>query len=206
GASAAQPSLLADARDVESLLLRLNLSRAALLGMSQGARAAMRVAAGQLRQHVTCLILDGAPFDANDAGEPEVPLARYRALARQDGIDAVREEWSRHPFVQLHSHDPAARDLLRRMTYRYSGNDLLAPPEAPDCELPAAGTIAVPTLVLNGALDTPRRRSMGDELCRALPNAERVLVPSAGHLPNLDNATDYNRLVLTFIERHAAVS
>jgi pimeloyl-ACP methyl ester carboxylesterase len=46
---------------------------------------------------------------------------------------------------------------------------------------------------------------MGDALSRALPRAERALIPDAGHLPNLDNPAAYNRLVLSFIERHAAV-
>jgi pimeloyl-ACP methyl ester carboxylesterase len=45
---------------------------------------------------------------------------------------------------------------------------------------------------------------MGDELGRTLPRAERVLIPDAGHLPNLDNPDEYNRLVDSFIERHAA--
>jgi pimeloyl-ACP methyl ester carboxylesterase len=30
-----------------------------------------------------------------------------------------------------------------------------------------------------------------------------VLVPHAGHLPNLDDPATYNRLVLAFVERHA---
>ena len=59
-------------------------------------------------------------------------------------------------------------------------------------------------LVLNGAGDTRRRRAMGDELGRTLPRAERILIPEAGHLPNLDNPDEYNRLVHSFIERHAA--
>jgi pimeloyl-ACP methyl ester carboxylesterase len=43
---------------------------------------------------------------------------------------------------------------------------------------------------------------MGEELGRALPRAERALVADAGHLPNLDNPAEYNRLVQSFIERH----
>jgi pimeloyl-ACP methyl ester carboxylesterase len=44
---------------------------------------------------------------------------------------------------------------------------------------------------------------MGDELQRTLPGAERLLISDAGHLPNLDQPEEYNRLVLSFIERHA---
>jgi pimeloyl-ACP methyl ester carboxylesterase len=207
GASSGQPSLAADARDVESLLRRLNLARVAVLGMSQGARVAMRLAAGPLRERVACLVLDGAPFDGTGAGEPEVPLERYREIVKRQGIEAFREEWRSHPFVQLRSSDPATHELLARMTARYPANDLLAPARASALEQPpSVNAIVVPTLVINGANDTPRRRSMGEELARALPNAERTLVPDAGHLPNLDNPADYNRRVLAFIARHTAAS
>jgi len=206
GTSSGQPSLAADARDVESLLRRLNLARVAVLGMSQGARVAMRVAAGPLRARVVCLVLDGAPFDGSDPGEPEVPLDRYRELALHHGIDAVRREWSSHPFVQLRSKDRVAHELLSRMTARYPANDLLARAQTRIGEPQVVGAIDVATLVLNGALDTERRRAMGDELWRALPQAERALVADAGHLPNLDNPAEYNRRVLSFIERHAVGS
>jgi pimeloyl-ACP methyl ester carboxylesterase len=149
-------------------------------------------------------VLDGAPFDTSDAGEPEVPIARYRALARSHGMDAVRDEGQRHPFATLTTRDPAAHRLLALMTARYPGHDLATRPHPVDGVGPPAGGVGVPTLVLNGIDDTPRRRAMGDELARALPRAERALIEDAGHLPSLDNPAGYNRLVASFIERHAA--
>ena len=204
GLSSGSPSLAADAGDIESLLRRLNLQRVAIVGMSQGARGAMRAAAGALSGRIACLVLDGAPFDAGDPGEPEVPLDRYRALARTRGIDAVRGEWRRHPFATLQTEDRAAHDLLSLITARYPAHDLLAGPEPSSVASSAAAAIDVPTLVLSGSGDTRRRCAMGDELSRTLPNAERALVANAGHLPNLDNPADYNQRVLSFIERHAA--
>lgn len=204
GRSSGAPSLGADARDIESVVKHLNLERVALIAMSQGARAAMQAAAGPLRARIACLVLDGAPFDVSDAGEPEVPLVRYRELARTRGIDAVRDEWQRHPFATLTTRDPAAHRLLALMTARYPGHDLGTRPHPVDGDAPPAEHVEVPALVLNGIDDTPRRRAMGDELARALPRAERALVEEAGHLPNLDNPAVYNRLVASFIERHAA--
>jgi len=204
GRSSGAPSLGADARDIEAMVKRLNLERVALIAMSQGARAAMHAAAGPLRARIACLVLDGAPFDVNDAGEPEVPLVRYRELARTRGIDAVRDEWQRHPFATLTTRDPAAHRLLALMTARYPGHDLVTRPHAVEIAGPSVERVDVPALVLNGVDDTPRRRAMGDELARVLPRAERALVENAGHLPNLDNPTGYNQLVESFIERHAA--
>jgi pimeloyl-ACP methyl ester carboxylesterase len=45
---------------------------------------------------------------------------------------------------------------------------------------------------------------MGEQLKRTLPGAERALIADAGHLPNLDRPAEYNRRVLSFIERHAS--
>jgi len=204
GLSSGRPSLAADARDIESLLRRLNLSRVAILGMSQGARGALLAAAGTLRERVACLILDGAPYDGTESGEPEVPLDRYRELVRTRGVDAVRLEWCAHPFAQLHSADWAAHALVSRMIARYPGSDLMSGPQPADVAL-ARAALDVPVLVLNGELDTPRRRAMGEALSRALPRAERALIAGAGHLPNLDNPAEYTRCVLPFVERHAAV-
>jgi pimeloyl-ACP methyl ester carboxylesterase len=201
GLSSGQPGLAADARDIESLLRRLNLSRVAILGMSQGARAALAVATGPLRPRVACLILDGAPFDLGEEAEPEVPLERYRELLRRVGVDAVRREWRAHPFTRLRTDDRAARELVARMIARYPAADLLA--RSPPPRANGGSAAGVRTLVLNGACDTPRRRAMGDELARSLPGAERALIPDAGHLPNLDRPVEYNRRVLSFIDRHA---
>ena len=205
GCSSGLPSLAADGRDIESLLRRLNLRRVAIVGMSQGARGAMQAAAGPLRERIACLVLDGAPFDGRDSGEPEVPLTRYRELARTAGPEAVRREVRRHPFATLRTADRSAHDLLTLMTARYPARDLLMPPQpAEEVVSSAELSIDVPTLVLNGVGDTPRRVAMGEELHRALPRAERALVADAGHLPNLDNPAEYNRLVQSFIERHGA--
>ena len=65
---------------------RLQLDRVALIAMSQGARGALRTAAGPLRARIACLVLDGAPFDVSDAGEPELPMARFRELKRTGAL------------------------------------------------------------------------------------------------------------------------
>jgi len=199
GQSSGRPSLELDAADATSLLRRLNLARVAVLGMSQGARAALRLAAGPTRNQVTCLVLDGAPFETGEE-ESEVPLDRYRELAKRQGLDAFRAEWLAHPFTQLRTRDARAHESLARMTARYPAHDLRFPVHS-QLEEPSVADLTVDTLVLNGALDTPRRRAMGDELARALPHAERTIIADAGHLPNLDNPAQYNERILSFIER-----
>ena len=90
------------------------------------------------------------------------------------------------------------------MIARYPGTDLMAGPHPTAAAAPSSAIVDVPTLVLNGALETARRRTMGDEISRSLPRAERALIVGAGHLPNLDNPTEYTRCVVPFIDRHSA--
>lgn len=209
GLSGGAPDLDADASDVRSLFDELGIERAALLGMSQGARVALSVAAADER--VACLILDGAPADERlgiaEAAE-EIPLAHYRELLRSEGLAALQKALSTHPFLKLHTRDPRAHELLERILRSYRAADLGAAhahrsgsvaPIAPD-------RLSLPVLVLSGEHDSPERRRIADALAALLPHATRATVPRAGHLANLDNPAAYDALVTRFVARHMAAS
>jgi pimeloyl-ACP methyl ester carboxylesterase len=177
---------------------RLGIRRAALIGMSQGARVALRAATEQPRR-VACLVLDGPPDEVAPAGA-DIPLDDYRELAERAGLAAVRRLWSRHPFMQLATSDPPTREHLHRILERYPGRDLVAP-AAPIAPLAARlGAITVGAVVINGARDVESRRASGDRLCRAIPGARHALIPDAGHLPNLDNPSFYNAVLRCFLK------
>jgi pimeloyl-ACP methyl ester carboxylesterase len=154
-------------------------------------------------------VLDGPPRDGllrTPPGTlPEIALDEYRSLVRIAGIEAFRAAWLRHPLMQLQTSDPRMHELLAAIVARYAGRDLLG-----EGTLPAPGgqasIVTVPLLVINGELDTLQRRATGELLAHAMPQAQRVLVPRAGHLPNLDNPTGYHRALDEFLERHLFTS
>jgi 3-oxoadipate enol-lactonase len=214
GLSSGQPSNEHDIADLDALWRHLALEQAALIGMSQGARAIWGLASAAQRE-ITCLVLDGPPDlqrstladDANAAGDDEVPLAHYRTQARTQGIDAFRRAWAMHPLMQLRTGDRNARQLLQAILKRYPGNDLLqAPTIAAACAADSADpeAIATPVLVITGEYDRAVRVQAADRLATRLPNAERAVVADSGHLPALDNPVAYNNLVREFLHRHAA--
>jgi len=210
GLSSGRPSLANDVADVQALLHALGLQRVAIVGMSQGARVALRLAL-LAPDRVSCLVLDGPPdVDAASpaSADDDVPLARYRALLRTRGIGAVRQEWARHPLMQLHSDAAAMRALLDRMIARYPGLDLREAGMEPDADTTAQAieSIHSPVLVLTGQLDLASRQLAADSLASRLPAAERARVGAAGHLPNLDNPQAYNSLLRGFLARHAAAT
>jgi pimeloyl-ACP methyl ester carboxylesterase len=207
GLSEGTPGRAADAEDLGRLLDRLGLDAATLVGHSQGARVALAFA---LRhpERVTALVLDGPPDEVGDpetAGDEDFSVAEYRRLVAEQGVAAFRRAWRGHPLMRLHSDDPAARAAVARILERYPARDLVGPADPPP---PPAGTAALgrftkPALVVNGESDTPTRLRAGEALARALPLAERVVVPGAGHLPNLDAPRAYNDAIQAFLQRQA---
>lgn len=210
GRSGGDPDPDADPQDLALLLDHLRVARAALVGMSQGARAALGFAL-RWPGRVSCLVLDGPP-DCLGGREPEgdgdLPFESFRALARAQGLEAFREAWSRHPLMRLHTDDPAARELLSGALARYRGLDLYAarPATAQPVEAASLARLRMPVLIVNGEHDTPARGRAAEALLRLLPCAERARVPDAGHLANLDNPSAYNAVILDFLRRKVRVA
>lgn len=207
GLSEGDPSLAADCDDVRALMDELRLRRAALVGASQGARVALAVAL-RSPERVTAIVLDGPPDETGEAGagaDADLSVDGFRELVRKEGVEAFRRAWRDHPLMRLHSDDAGARASLTRMLERYPARDLLM---AVGGRVPPAGAAALsrlvtPALVVNGEHDTPVRLRAGEKLCRTLADAERVVVPGAGHLPNLDNPRAYNDALHAFFCRRA---
>jgi len=201
GLSGGRPAPERDGADLAALCRHLGLARVALLGMSQGARAVLGFAATRPEQ-VAAVILDGPPPLDGEA-DTDLPLERYVALVRAHGMEAFRHEWARDPLMQLHTQDAEAHALLAAMIARYPGNDLRCPPSPAET---AAGvgldSITAPTLILSGAHDLASRRHAARQLAVRLSDAELVVIPGAGHLPNLDSPDTYSRLCRAFLTRH----
>ena len=61
-------------------------------------------------------------------------------------------------------------------------------------------SIRVPVLVLAGERDTPFLAGI-DYMARKIPNADRIVLPDAGHTANLDNPEAFNAAVSGFLAR-----
>ena len=201
GLSGGTPAPARDSEDLAALCKHLGLRRVALLGMSQGVRAVLGLA-GAAPDQVEALILDGPPPLAAES-DPEVPLERYAALVRTQGIEAFREEWAHHALMQLRTRNPEARALLAAMIARYPGGDLRhAASRAQTVPRVRLESLAAPTLVLSGAYDVASRKRAARELTARLSHAELAEIPGAGHLPNLDRPDAYSRLCREFLTHH----
>lgn len=195
GLSTGEPSLAADVADASAVLELLQVPSAVVLGASQGARAALRLAAGS-PERLAAVILDGPSDELG--GALDVSLDDYRVLARSGQLSAVRALWAAHPFTRLHTPEPAAHELLAGCIGRYPGRDL-SDPAAPISRVELAKCVC-PVRVLSGARDLEVRQRSSAALARALPSAELVTIPDAGHLAHLDRPDAYDAAVVPFLE------
>jgi pimeloyl-ACP methyl ester carboxylesterase len=198
GFSSGTPSAARDVSDVTALCHHLRLTRVAVIGMSQGARAAVAFACGAPAR-VDAVILDGPPSFEPSRTDEELPLEHFRTVARTRGMPAFRREWLRHPLTQLRAADPQMRAHLIAMIERFAGSEFadFESEVAPVAVLPRS-----PVLVLSGELDLPRRVQSADRLSVQLPRGERSVISGAGHLPNLDRPDEYSEMCRAFLKRH----
>jgi pimeloyl-[acyl-carrier protein] methyl ester esterase len=200
GRSTAPPGLAAESGDILTVLTRLGIDRAVILGMSQGGRIALRFALTHPGR-VAGLVLQGAPLDGfapEPGGDDAIPYDDYAALVRAGRLDEMKARWRHHPL--MHAGTPSGQFLRDEALAGYDGRDLVDP--GPDAVAPIAGlldTIDAPALVVTGAQDAPWRQLVSDALAYGLPNGARTRIAGAGHLCNLTHAGAFNRRVASFV-------
>ena len=63
-------------------------------------------------------------------------------------------------------------------------------------------TIAVPTLLIWGELDVRSPLAVARQFERAIPDAQLVVIPGAGHVSNLEDPERFNEAVRAFCRAH----
>ena len=209
GRSSGVPGIQQDVHDVDRLLDWFGISRAAIVGMSQGARVALRWALKHPRRAL-CLVLDGPPEEgwSQSIGAREIPIDEYRHRIRDQGVDAFRRTWLEHPFMQLHTRSPCAHTLLQEIVVRYPALDLLMTeqPELPLLDERDLQSMSAPTLVLSGEHDSRQRQSIAVRMAKALPEARLEILRGAGHLGALDDPNAYMQALRKFFSSQPAMA
>lgn len=103
------------------------------------------------------------------------------AASRPDLVESVRQ-------MMLATSINALAGSLRGMATRPSALDLLS-------------QISVPSLVVAGENDFIIPTTESTAMANAIPNAELVMIPQAGHLASLENPVAVNAALHTFLAK-----
>lgn len=195
------------ADDLAALLDAVEFPRAAVLGYSLGARAALRFAL-RYPDRVTALVLESGSPGLSDAAARSARAAADGALAdaiERDGVEAFVDRWERLPLWASQEALPAAtRAELRaqRLTndprglansLRGAGAGVTAP------VVDELGRQSAPALLVAGALDA-RYVELARRMAAALPRARLAVVPDAGHAVHLERPAAFATAVSAFLD------
>lgn len=172
--------------DMAALLDAEGIERAVVGGLSLGGYLSL---AFHLRhpERVRALML----FDCGPGFRRDEPREAWneRARKRSERI-AAGDERALSELEPDGHRDLAGVARAARYTMRHHDGSVME-------SLPS---VRAPALVLAGERDTPFLAGI-DYMARKIPNAEKVLLPDAGHTANLDNPAAFNAAVSAFLAR-----
>lgn len=186
GRSSAPPDLAAEPDDVLRVASALGLERFHLLGMSQGGRVALALAA-RAPELLLSLILHGTGLDGVAGPDEAVPHAAMAAAASRGDLAALRSHWVGHRLMACAT--DAAGATASAMLGDYAGRDLVAPATPLPATAAMLAGLGLSITALTGTDDTPQRHANAAMLAGI--GASSITLPG-GHLCNLDAPTAFN--------------
>jgi pimeloyl-ACP methyl ester carboxylesterase len=186
-------------------LLRVSLAsgdpRPVLGGLSLGAAVALRAALAH-PERARALVLASPPAGPGAGHGIAAHAEAFAEAIERDGLEAAGARFVWGPESGL---DPAGAKLVRQGFLEHSPHALahilreclakLEPGETLGLE-----ALRLPVLVVAGARD-PGSLAAGRALAAALPAAELVVIPDAGHVVNLAAPAAFDAALLGFLAR-----
>ncbi len=191
------------ADDVRGLLDHLSIQQAVLIGLSMGGYLIFSFYRSYADR------VKGLVF-ADTRAEPDSPEQtawRFRLAQRvyKEGSGAVVEEMLPKLLAPTsYQTKPAlvqqARAIMTGSQISCIVGDLMAIAERPD-STPLLNTITRPCLVLVGEMDALTSPVENKRIADGIPGALFQIIPSAGHLSNLEQPEAFNEAVRSFVEK-----
>jgi 3-oxoadipate enol-lactonase len=190
------------ADDLAALLDATHIRKAHIAGISYGAELSMAFAL-KYPQQVLTLFLSSAVSESDDVLRGFIET--WTAAARAHDPQRLFEVSYMLNFSA--GYIAANRAAIEAAAARYKLLDLDAVLELLACfdrlnltqEL---GRITAPTLVLVGENDILKPRKYSEIIARAIPGAELVVLPGAGHAVCLEKSALFNATLLGFLATH----
>jgi len=190
------------AGDTIDLLDALHVEQAVIAGLSMGGYIAFALFRHAPR-YFRGLVL------ADTRAEPDPPAAvegrkRMQQMTRDRGQQAVADELIPKLVAEATMRsNPEVAQRLRQMILDNSVDSIVGALTAlmtrPDSG-PTLSGIHCPTLVIVGQADALTPPSFSEAMCRAIGGAELAVVPSAGHMSNMEQPVVFNDALARFLD------
>jgi pimeloyl-ACP methyl ester carboxylesterase len=195
--------------DLNQLLNHLEVKEAHLVGCSNGGQISLDLALEQPQRFQSLTLVDATPSGFELHGDPpRYLLEMFDALQKGD-FDRSNELQIRI-WLDGETREPEQVDfMLRKKALEMnripvSQSTLFIADTQPARPLnPPAITqlesVNCRTLVIAGALDHPEVLRAADEMARRIPNAQKTIIASTGHVPGYEQPDAFVELLLDFL-------
>ncbi len=191
--------------DLYALLTSLKIDAAYFIGCSQGAKTIVDFTLEYPEMTKGLVLVAPALGGFIFSGAPPKQTQQIE-LADGAGDFAVVNELELQIWVDGPHRAPAQVDARVRLRVQEMNALALLTPSGLGTETALEPTAAnrldeikTPTLIVSGALDTPKPLAAADYLLKRVANARRVVMSNCAHFPNMESVADFNREVLAFL-------
>ncbi len=195
--------------DLTRLLNALDVTRAHLVGCSNGGQISLDLALEQPQRVVSLTLVGSTPsgFELRGA-PPRHMLEMFEAAQRGDversselqiriWLDGGYREPAQVEAELRHKALAMNRIPVAQNTFLVADAQPLNPLNPP--AITRLETVACPTLVVAGALDHPEVLRAADEMAGRIPNARKVVMEGTGHVPSYEQPETFAALLLDFL-------
>lgn len=192
--------LLAD--DVIGLIDALNIDRFHFVGLSVGGMIGQALALNYPKRLKTLALCDTASVVPPEA-QPiwDERINRTRAKGMESQVNETMERWFNPDFLKQ---KPPMVETIRKLILATPVHGYLGCAEAIRRlnYLDRLGEIKLPTLIMVGEDDPGTPVSASKAIHERIPGSKLVIIPSARHLCNIEQAEAFNTALLDFLKNH----
>ena len=202
-AAGGEVSMDSYADDLEGLLELLHIQRPIVCGLSMGGYVALHAAArnpGLVRGLALCDTRSGADSEEAQAGRTSAAKQ-----VRESGMESLVEAqlpnlMTPQSFASDADWVQALRSIMLSTAREGAAAALEAMRDRSDTT-PALARFDFPVQLIFGEHDKVTPPSEGQSMAAALPDAQLALIEGAGHVSNLENPTQFNAALLSYLEQ-----
>ncbi|MCA9837687.1 MAG: alpha/beta fold hydrolase [Trueperaceae bacterium] len=199
GRSALPNEAYRHSEDLLAILNYLQLQKVTLIGLSLGGGVALDVAL-TYPDRLEALVLADSIIDGFGFSEKWRSTNKAIWTAGKTDIELAKSLWLNHELFESVNQSSAAQEF-KQILADYSGwhwqnkdPQLYTKPAAVE----RLEDIKLPTLILIGEKDISDFQQIA-EVLSTLPKAQKVVIPEAGHMTNMENPQTFNQKIRDFL-------
>ena len=195
--------------DLDRLLHHLGVTRAHLVGSSNGGLISLDLALEQPQRVASLTLVDAVPSGFVPQGAPPRYMLEMFDAMQHGHVELASELqiriWLDGQYREPEQVDPKLRKKALEMNYiPVSQNTFFIGDSQPlkPLDPPAIArleSVRCPTLIVAGSLEHPEVLRISDEMAEWIPNARKAIIDGSAHVPSYEQPDTFLELLLDFL-------